>query len=353
MHNFIHLGDRIASFALTQLDINSITTLAKQGFYATNTHGNITCFYCNFELTWQDGDVHTQHKQREPQCPTHTDEIQSQPLESPVVAPDSLEMLLQAATFEFEALRPLNAISPAASFSSFSSILSENDYENLSDIIMPSVNNLLSDETLPPSPPYMSLNVNLANPPANVGHTTPPNHENVTPADILHHPAYSTFRGLWVRKNSFTCWPRVLAPIIEMLSKAGFFYAQFSDVTSCFSCGGSLQGWTLDCDPWREHALWYPRCSFLKLVKGVPFIKTSRQNHHSALLSHNLDPSDELLAPSPVTESLNLCSICYNEPIQIALIPCGHTVVCASCSFTLSSCPICRNQFSSVLRTFN
>lgn len=39
---------------------------------------------------------------------------------------------------------------------------------------------------------------------------------------------------------------------------AGFYYLGQSDRTKCFNCGGGLQNWEVDDDPWEEHAKHYP-----------------------------------------------------------------------------------------------
>ncbi len=40
----------------------------------------------------------------------------------------------------------------------------------------------------------------------------------------------------------------------------------------CFSCDGGLRNWQPDDDPWTEHARWFSRCNFVRLVKGDEFI---------------------------------------------------------------------------------
>ncbi|XP_063769697.1 baculoviral IAP repeat-containing protein 1-like [Pseudophryne corroboree] len=39
------------------------------------------------------------------------------------------------------------------------------------------------------------------------------------------------------------------------------------DTVQCFSCGGCLGNWEEDDDPWKEHAKWFPECSFLRIKK--------------------------------------------------------------------------------------
>ena len=47
----------------------------------------------------------------------------------------------------------------------------------------------------------------------------------------------------------------------------------------------------------------------------------------------------------------NTCSICMENPITTAIIPCGHTF-CSNCIHTTNTCHICRVQIGSKLRIF-
>ena len=46
-----------------------------------------------------------------------------------------------------------------------------------------------------------------------------------------------------------------------------------SDHVKCFHCDGGLRNWVPGDDPWAEHARWFNRCGFLRLVKGDDFIQ--------------------------------------------------------------------------------
>jgi baculoviral IAP repeat-containing protein 7/8 len=47
-----------------------------------------------------------------------------------------------------------------------------------------------------------------------------------------------------------------------------------------------------------------------------------------------------------------LCKICYKEEIQVAIIPCGHTISCIQCSLTLIRCPMCRDLSFRLMRIY-
>ena len=40
----------------------------------------------------------------------------------------------------------------------------------------------------------------------------------------------------------------------------------------CFYCDGGLRNWQAEDEPWVEHARWFSRCTFVRLVKGDEYI---------------------------------------------------------------------------------
>ncbi|KAJ3666147.1 hypothetical protein Zmor_001601 [Zophobas morio] len=82
-------------------------------------------------------------------------------------------------------------------------------------------------------------------------------------------PNYATLES---RLRSFTMWPPDLIQTPDILSQAGFYYEGMGDQVRCFHCDGGLRHWDPQDDPWTEHARWFPRCSFIKLVKGQDFV---------------------------------------------------------------------------------
>lgn len=86
-------------------------------------------------------------------------------------------------------------------------------------------------------------------------------------------PKRPRFATLESRLNSFTSWPTELIQTPEILAQAGFYYEGRGDQVRCFHCDGGLRHWDPQDDPWTEHARWFPRCSYVKLVKGQEFVE--------------------------------------------------------------------------------
>lgn len=47
----------------------------------------------------------------------------------------------------------------------------------------------------------------------------------------------------------------------------------FNDSVKCFFCDGGLRNWECDDDPWHEHARWFPKCKYVRQVKGDHFVE--------------------------------------------------------------------------------
>ncbi|XP_066156165.1 death-associated inhibitor of apoptosis 2 isoform X1 [Euwallacea fornicatus] len=81
------------------------------------------------------------------------------------------------------------------------------------------------------------------------------------------------------RLRTFTSWSPHLIQTPEILAQAGFYYEGMGDQVRCFHCDGGLRHWDPDDDPWTEHARWFPRCSFVNLVKGQDFVAACSLDH--------------------------------------------------------------------------
>ena len=100
----------------------------------------------------------------------------------------------------------------------------------------------------------------------------PPN--DVENVGIIRHsgPANAKYSTTESRLRSFRDWPPALRQEPKQLAEAGFYYIGLSDQTKCFYCDGGLRNWQPDDDPWTEHARWFSKCGFVRLIKGDEFI---------------------------------------------------------------------------------
>ncbi|RUS81806.1 hypothetical protein EGW08_010443 [Elysia chlorotica] len=85
-------------------------------------------------------------------------------------------------------------------------------------------------------------------------------------------PRHPNFKTETARRASFNKWDMTRNPTPTELAQAGFFYAGHGDSVKCFHCDGGLRNWEPNDDPWREHARWFPKCGFVKTLKGAAFI---------------------------------------------------------------------------------
>jgi len=83
------------------------------------------------------------------------------------------------------------------------------------------------------------------------------------------HPQHATLEA---RLRTFREWPPALRQQPKELADAGFYYIGCSDQVKCFYCAGGLRNWQPEDTPWVEHARWFSKCVFVRLVKGDDFI---------------------------------------------------------------------------------
>ncbi|PSN55309.1 Death-associated inhibitor of apoptosis 1 [Blattella germanica] len=172
------------------------------------------------------------------------------------------------------------------------------------------------------------------------------------------HPAYNTYEA---RLHSYDSWPKSLKQKPDKLSEAGFYYT------------GGLKDWEENDDPWVEHALWFPKCLHVVLIKGTKFIddvhlsKASKPpvkdipepastcaSSSSAASTSTASPSTEQESKSEVKvlDDARICLICFQEERGVLFLPCGHLVACVKCAPSLSTCAVCRQPFSGTVRAF-
>ncbi|NXD80032.1 XIAP ligase, partial [Halcyon senegalensis] len=84
------------------------------------------------------------------------------------------------------------------------------------------------------------------------------------------HPRNPSMAKYGKRLQTFVTW---MYPVEkERLAEAGFYSIGNGDHVVCFHCGGALEEWKENEDPWDQHAKWFPGCSFVRNEKGLEFI---------------------------------------------------------------------------------
>lgn len=169
------------------------------------------------------------------------------------------------------------------------------------------------------------------------------------------------------RRLSFKNWPRSMPQKPVQLAEAGFFYEDKGDRCTCYCCGGTLGQWEMHDLPWQQHALYFPECDFLKMMKGDDYINnitlnTSEDEAEAAANVVAMIPkikqddcdSDDMTgtAGSKCIQDEKLCKICYENEYNTVFLPCGHIVACAKCSMSVQKCPTCRKGFTQISRVY-
>ncbi len=62
------------------------------------------------------------------------------------------------------------------------------------------------------------------------------------------------------------------------------------------------------------------------------------------------DDDDDVVAAA---DDKSLCIICFERPINVVFIPCGHFGACFTCGHVLKQCPFCRQLIRSFVKTFS
>lgn len=309
-------------------------TLAKTGFYFIGPVDQVKCYFCKVEIArWEQGDNEVaEHIRWSPNCPLLK---RRETMNVPCEPVSELDELLPPMSYDVCGPCGIDIRPGSYAESSFS--------------------------TTPPT--------------STASTTTAPTFERET--QTLRHPDYPEYAIENARLRSFDDWPKTLKQKPKQLSDAGFFYTQKGDRVICFSCGGGLRDWDENDEPWEQHALWFSKCEYLKLVKGQEYIdlvkakqakteeeknagsaSSSQESSSSSVSASAAAQVEQLLAEkdephqdSKICDS-RLCKICYSSEYNTAFFPCGHVVACTKCASSVTKCPLCRKPFEKVMRVF-
>lgn len=222
----------------------------------------------------------------------------------------------------------------------------------------------------------------------------------ICPRQDAAYPSYTTLES---RLESFSSWPLSMSPRPEALSDAGFYYTGRGDKTVCYQCGGGLKDWEENDDPWREHAMYFSKCTHLIQKKGREYINQVLGKNNPQVAASSSNEAPQLSDPIPTPSSSRLgvnsadperslsdlgssgyssggsfaseetsssqdnkeknietnavnnqraCKICYAEEVGVVFLPCGHLVACVNCAPSLKTCAVCRKPFSATVRAY-
>ncbi|XP_014114263.1 PREDICTED: E3 ubiquitin-protein ligase XIAP isoform X5 [Pseudopodoces humilis] len=104
----------------------------------------------------------------------------------------------------------------------------------------------------------------------NISSESIPAEHGISGLNNAQHPRNPSMAKYGKRLQTFLSW---IYPVDkEQLAEAGFYSIGNGDHVVCFHCGGGLQEWKENEDPWDQHAKWFPGCRFVSKEKGIEFI---------------------------------------------------------------------------------
>lgn len=338
-------ADRRKTYERWPVSFMDINNLSAAGFYFTHKGDVVRCAFCGVEVgRWEEGDDPlSDHQRWSPSCgfikglmvgniPVGCD---GQPGTSSSLPSSSLPLQSQEASRSYDVCGPYMELRPNSG---------------------PEQGNMMNQNLLTAAEMQK---------------------HGITKCRGPQHPSYNTYEArLW----SYESWPRSLKQKPDKLSKAGFYYTGKGDQTVCFHCGGGLRDWEETDDPWVEHAVWFPKCMHVVLIKGQKFVEECRQLKESKVAGKDPKSLRDLLQdthesqqsssgtqsspPRPVStpqendsqekeiDDARLCQICFMEERGVVFLPCGHLVACVKCAPSLSTCAVCRQPFTGSVRVF-
>jgi baculoviral IAP repeat-containing protein 7/8 len=367
--NLIKEDVRLATFIGWNVPFIDKNKLAMFGFYYLGQNDKVKCFFCRVEIgRWVPEDnILTEHTRWSPYCAL----MNRKPTNNVPINAELLNSLLPAPSFD---------VCGGGVRIRYSSYAEGPDTQQHSlqpqDRVFEGIDEISPVSSLSSSPMSDDVNSSII---------------------VPKRPEHPEFALETQRIKSFEDWPKTIKQKPAQLSDAGFYYTGKGDRVCCFSCGGGLKDWEENDQPWEQHAMWYNKCEYLKLMKGAEYIasilkrkdepSTSSQTQspqnstpcHSHCGSQDsgfgLHHEDELPSPNLLSESsigtstlktqlssddeskkqitdLRLCKICYENEYNTAFFPCGHVVACGKCASSVSKCPCCRQSFTNVMRVY-
>ncbi|XP_039573437.1 E3 ubiquitin-protein ligase XIAP isoform X4 [Passer montanus] len=190
----------------------------------------------------------------------------------------------------------------------------------------------------------------------NVSSESIPSELGISGLNNAQHPRNPSMAKYEKRLQTFLSW---IYPVDkEQLAEAGFYSIGNGDHVVCFHCGGGLQEWKENEDPWDQHAKWFPGCRFVSNEKGIEFINnvhlkdgyrdSTTEAAEGTIIPKDLSTEEKLRR----LQEEKLCKICMAKDVSVVFIPCGHLVACKECAQLLNECPVCRRDIMKIQEIF-
>lgn len=236
--------------------------LAQLGFYYIGPEDTVKCHFCRVEIgKWEPEDnCFSEHSRWSPSCPL----LRRQQTDNVPINAEELDQILPPVTYDTCGhSRPGVVVRPNA--------YAELSFTPAAELEIPSNTTPSSTLSSPGSGDEMMTISGRPSPVRSVVYENTPRFYNPLTTSHLEIEAN--------RLSTFREWPTQMKMKPTELADAGFFYTGLGDRVQCFSCGGGLKNWEENDVAWEQHALWYPNCEYLKLVKDHSYIKEVQDMH--------------------------------------------------------------------------
>ncbi|KAF4525084.1 hypothetical protein B566_EDAN015963 [Ephemera danica] len=342
--------------------------LANSGFFFNHAQDAIQCFFCKVKISgyMNTSDVNTKHRELCPSCPLMT----SAPSCSNIPIGDVTSYRYEAnrlfSLFTTNWTAPIDVYDLAKSgfywtgtsdncrcvfcrlevrgWETGDTADGEHRRWNSSCVFLNgrTVGNVPIGLELSPSPPLANEDIeadtnNIRYFAASNGEQMNMEQLGVTSINPPHNVEYMTFAKRFYSFESV--WPgESMSQKPKQLAEAGFYYTGLGDRVKCLSCGGAIKNFAgRRCDPYVEHAKWFPHCrDALLQLKGTTTIPSNKKGAIASVQDGELYPAEELPLPT------KLCGICKQRRVSVLSLPCCHIFSCTLCAHLESYiCLIC------------
>ena len=89
-----------------------------------------------------------------------------------------------------------------------------------------------------------------------------------------------------------------------------------------------------------------------ELLMDILIRKYENEEPLDSDISTNDTEIEALIQAHAKEKEKEMCSVCKDEPKQIALLPCGDVVACRMCSMALYDCPKCNQRVKATVRVY-